>query len=139
MANFLRVNISTSKILNGIPLFITLTESSDFSPFFVKVQSLDKNEIIDYLLSSASFAFGFENTNSFFIDGAISGENIPIAPLLKQNLDLIIVCNIENNDFLSLFKKHRNFACAAKIIEISPPKGYFGMVDFINFGSLTIL
>lgn len=135
LANFLHANISTSKILNGIPLFIALTESSDFSPFFVKVQSLDKNEIIDYLLSSASFAFGFENTNGF-IDGAISGENIPITPLLKQNLDLIIVCNIENNGFLSLFKKHRNFTCATKIIEISPPTGYFGMIDFINFWEL---
>lgn len=87
------------------------------------------------LLASSAIPIVFESVEidgEFYIDGGVNGDNTPVAPLLQENLDTIIVIHLENR---SIGKT--NFD--GDIIEVFPSIDLGGFIGgTLDFDSLSI-
>lgn len=77
------------------------------------------------LLASSAMPIVFESINidgEWYVDGGANGDNIPVRPLERENLDYIIILHLSKNP-----ANIRNFL--GQIIEVFPSENLGGFID----------
>lgn len=141
--NILQEYAPIELLLNGLPFYVGVTESQgniiDTLSFlnlsnsgiteYVKVQSLEQEDIHKIILASAALPLLFDSVKvneKSYRDGCLSslnnaGGNTPAKPLIeKEKCTHLIVCHLDNGSF---FNRHE--FKDINIIEIRPKFGTF--------------
>lgn len=77
------------------------------------------------LLASSAIPIIYESINidgDWFVDGGANGDNIPVKPLLKHNLDYIIVIHLSDN-------RANYYEASSEVIEVFPSTSLGGLID----------
>lgn len=77
------------------------------------------------LLASAAIPIVFESVEidgEYFVDGGANGDNIPVRPLEKEDLDCIVVIHLSNNP--AIIEAYKG-----EVIEVFPSKDLGGLFD----------
>ncbi|EYE89097.1 hypothetical protein Q428_04630 [Fervidicella metallireducens AeB] len=87
------------------------------------------------LLASAAIPVIFESIEidgEWFVDGGANGDNIPVKPLEKEDLDCIIIIHLSNNP--ATINNYKG-----DVIEIFPSKHLGGLIDgTLDFDSQSV-
>ena len=155
LSNVLEKYASIEKLLNGLPLYVGVTQSGgnliDTLRLFElenggfteykKIQDLEKDYIYKTILASAALPIAFDSQEidgKKYRDGCLSSlwnewGNTPIKPLIeKENCTHLVVCHLNEASF---FNRHDSFFKEknVEIIEIRPKYGTFNYLDPLIF------
>ena len=154
ISNVLEQYASIEKILTGLPFYVGVTRSDgnavDFLRFlnlentgltdYLKIQSLNKDEIYKAILASAALPIAFDAQNINGIQyrdgclGSLNNEwgNTPAKPLItEEKCTNLIVCHLNEGSY---FNRHDPIFKDVAIIEIRPKNETFSsMLDPLRF------
>lgn len=148
ISNVLEQYASIEKILTGLPFYVGVTKSDgnavDFLRLlnlentgltdYLKIQSLNKDEIYKAILSSAALPLAFDAqkiSGVEYRDGCLGSlnnawGNTPAKPLiLQEKCTNLIVCHLDEGSY---FNRHDPIFKDVAIIEIRPKNGTFNSV-----------
>ncbi|MDY3205564.1 MAG: patatin-like phospholipase family protein [Arcobacter sp.] len=154
ISNVLEQYASIEKILTGLPFYVGVTKSDgnavDFLRLlnlentgltdYLKIQSLNKDEIYKAILASAALPLAFnaqEINGVHYRDGCLGSlnnewGNTPAKPLIiDEKCTNLIVCHLNEGSY---FNRHDPIFKDVAIIEIRPKNGTFtSMLDPLRF------
>lgn len=154
ISNVLEQYASIEKILTGLPFYVGVTRSDgnavDFLRLinlentgltdYLKIQSLNKDEIYKAILASAALPIAFDAQKINGIQyrdgclGSLNNEwgNTPAKPLIiEEKCTNLIVCHLNEGSY---FNRHDPIFKDVAIIEIRPKNGTFtSMLDPLRF------
>lgn len=152
--NILEKYASIDKLLSGLPFYVGVTKSDgNFKDFlriievenngkteYLKIQSLNKNDIYKAILASAALPLAFnaqEINGVHYRDGCLGSlnnewGNTPAKPLIiDEKCTNLIVCHLNEGSY---FNRHDPIFKDVAIIEIRPKNGTFtSMLDPLRF------
>jgi len=115
---------------SSIPVYVCATRVGidEISTAFQKLNELDRDEIVNWLLASAAIPGVFSPVDingAEYFDGWIC-DNTPVTPLLDHNPEFIFAVHLSND---SLTEETRNKAGGRKIWNIVPSEEVGGLIS----------
>jgi predicted acylesterase/phospholipase RssA len=115
---------------SSIPVYVCATRVGidEISTAFQKLNELDRDEIVNWLLASAAIPLVFSPVDingSKYYDGGLK-DNTPVAPILDHNPEFIFAVHLSND---SLTEETRDKAGGRKIWNIVPSEEVGGLIS----------